>query len=575
MSRTRTRPFRIGIAIAMLLTSLLPTGMTSAAAPDGTVAADAAPAGTTSWIVTVKPGRDPQKGAGTMATAAGGRAGRIFSHALRGFVFDGSATAAAALRRDPAIRSVVPNGKVHVLADGIPTGVARIRAAHPTQPNAHEDGFTGKGVRVAILDTGIDLTHPDLVPNLDIALGRNCITTGPPQDGHGHGTHVAGIVAAADNGLGVIGVAPDARLVPFKVLNDQGSGEWSNLICAIDYLTGLATDGDPTNDIRVANMSLGDVGTIGSCSDGGIREAICRAHEAGIVFVAAAGNSTVDASTFIPAAFPEVIAVSALTDLDGEPGGLGGCWLLIFFCDDTLAEYSNFGSTIDVTAPGTQIYSDWTGGGYASEMGTSMASPHVAGVAALLVAANPSLQPADVEELLKTTGECANGQFADDDGSGDCVGKGQWGNDPDGYGEPLVNALHAVEGMSGDRRPVIHITSPADGANVSGVVSVTAAATDDHGVTKVTFFINNVLAATDTDGSDGWSMTWNTAGLGAGVYTLKATATDTAGKTSTHSVTVSAGVNVQGNWRTPTTVSTATSWPTGRGPATWSACPPG
>ena len=101
-------------------------------------------------------------------------------------------------------------------------GVARIRAAHPTQPSAHEDGFTGKGVRVAILDTGIDLTHPDLVPNLDIALGRNCITTGPPQDGHGHGTHVAGIVAAADNGLGVIGVAPDARLVPFKVLDDTG-----------------------------------------------------------------------------------------------------------------------------------------------------------------------------------------------------------------------------------------------------------------------------------------------------------------------------------------------------------------
>ena len=231
----------------------------------------------------------------------------------------------------------------------------------------------------------------------------------PPQDGHGHGTHVAGIVAAAANGIGVVGVAPDARLVPFKVLNDQGSGEWSNLICAVDYITGLATDGDPSNDIKVANMSLGDVGGIGTCTDGGIREAICRSTAAGVTYVAAAGNSTVDTSTFIPAAFPEVIAVSALTDLDGEPGGQAGCWLIFLFCDDTLAEYSNFGATVDVTAPGTQIYSDWTGGGYASEMGTSMAAPHVTGVAALILAAHPTFKPADVEELLKSTGECPNG----------------------------------------------------------------------------------------------------------------------------------------------------------------------
>ena len=362
---------------------------------------------------------------------------------------------AAALKKNPFIRSIVPNGKIAIATDPIQTGVSRIRANHLGGDSAFAAGFTGQGVKVAVLDTGVDLTHPDLVPNLDIALGKNCITTGPPQDGHGHGTHVAGIIAAADNGVGVIGVAPKATIVPIKVLDDTGNGEWSNLICAVDYLTGLMTDGDPTNDVRVANMSLGDVGGIGTCTDGSIREAICKSVAAGVTYVAAAGNSTVDASTFIPAAFPEVIAVSALTDLDGEPGGLGGCYLFFFYCDDTLAEFSNFGSTIAVTAPGTQIYSDWTGGGYATEDGTSMASPHVAGVAALALAGQTALTPADIRYVLLATGECPDGTFADTNGHGDCVGEGQWGNDPDGIAEPLVNALHAVQGATGDRLPTV------------------------------------------------------------------------------------------------------------------------
>ena len=271
MSGVRSHRVQVVIGIAlMLLTVLFPSMVSAASAVAPSGFSDASATKTTSWIVTLKAGRDPVRRAPTLARSHGGRALKVYSHALHGFVFKGSAAEAAQLRRDPSVRTVVANRKVHLLADGIPTGVGRIRAAHPTQPNAHDAGFTGAGVRVAILDTGIDLTHPDLVPNLDTALGRNCMTPGlPPQDGHGHGTHVAGIVAAAANGIGVVGVAPDARLVPFKVLNDQGSGEWSNLICAVDYITGLATDGDPSNDIKVANMSLGDVGGIGTCTDGG------------------------------------------------------------------------------------------------------------------------------------------------------------------------------------------------------------------------------------------------------------------------------------------------------------------
>ncbi len=546
MSEAKSRRFRVGIGTALLVTMLLPVALGSSAAA---AAPARLPASVTSWIVTLKAGANPVVRGPALASKVGGQVSQVYRHALNGFVFHGSATEAATLRLDPTVRTVVPNARISIAADTISTGVSRIRANHTTPPSAFAAGFTGAGVRVAVLDTGVDLTHPDLVPNLDIGLGRNCITTGPPQDGHGHGTHVAGIIAAAADGNGVVGVAPSARIVPIKVLDDTGQGEWSNLICAVDYLTGLMTDGDPSNDVRVANMSLGDTGSVGSCTDGGIREAICRSVAAGIVYVAAAGNSTVDASTFIPAAFPEVIAVSALTDLDGEPGGQGGCWLIFLYCDDTLAEFSNFGSVIAVTAPGTQIYSDWTGGTYQTESGTSMASPHVAGVAALVIAANPSLKPADVLDLIKGTGECPNGAFADASGNDDCVGKGQWGNDPDGYGEPLVNALHAAQSAnSWVGRPTVHVTSPADGATVSGPVTITADASDNVGVAKVQFFVNGVALSTDTNGSDGWSATWNPSGLDAGRYTLKATATNTGGLTRSDSVTVQTGVNIQGSW---------------------------
>ncbi len=550
MSGARGWRFRTAILFGSVLLLTVPNTV-SAAPPARPAPVPVGPgvATATSWIVSMQPRADTDRLAGTLAQGEGGKAGFVFRHALHGFVFKGSAKAAAALARNPNVRSVVADGTIHALDDTIPTGISRIAANHSTPPSAYDAGFTGQGVRVAILDTGIDLTHPDLVPNLDVGLGKNCMTAGPPQDGHGHGTHVAGIIAAADNGLGVVGVAPHARLVPFKVLDDSGSGEWSNLICAIDTLTAYATDNDPTNDIRVANMSLGDVGTIGTCTDGGVREAICKSVAAGVTYVAAAGNSTVDVSGFIPAAFPEVIAVSAVTDLDGEPGGLGGCWLFFFYCDDTLAEFSNFGTRIDVTAPGTQITSDWTGGGYATEMGTSMASPHVAGVAALLLAAFPNLTPADVRDRLKSTGQCPNGAFADANGSGDCVGKGQWGNDRDGVAEPLVNALNAVSGGNpGDRRPTVQITAPLDGATVSGPIVVTATATDDVGVAKVDFFVNGRLAASDTDGSNGWTMPWDANSVDGGAYTFTATATDTAGQTRSHTVSVRTAANAQGNW---------------------------
>ena len=155
-----------------------------------------------------------------------------------------------------------------------------------------------------------------------------------------------------------------------------------------------------------------------------MRQAICAAVGAGITFVVAAGNSTVDADTFYPANFPEVITVSASMDTDGEPGGLGGCTFFGLLCDDQLAYFSNFGAAIDVTAPGVGVQSTWKDGGYGSSDGTSMASPHAAGVAALIVGARAGLSPADVRAILVAGGECPDGTWVNADGNHDCVGAG-------------------------------------------------------------------------------------------------------------------------------------------------------
>jgi hypothetical protein len=295
-------------------------------------------------------------------------------------------------------------------------------------------------------------------------------------------------------------------------------------------------------------MSLGETANVGNCSDGGLREAICTSVAAGVVYVAAAGNSTVDASTFVPASYPEVITVSAINDFDGEPGGLAGCLLFIFYCDDALAEYSNFGTVIEVAAPGTEILSTWIAGGYQTSSGTSMAAPHVAGVAALVLAEDPSLSPSLLAEKLKTTGECPDGTPATNGSGDDCAGQGLWTNDPDGIAEPLVNALAAVQEPDLDPDPSIDITSPANGATVSGVVDIAVDATDNDAVVTVDFYVNGILHATDSDGSDGWSTQWDTEELADGLYTLTATAIDTIGQSGTDSVSVSVGTNAQGDW---------------------------
>jgi len=358
----------------------------------------------------------------------------VYQHALQGMAAVVPAGRLQALQRDPRVLRVEENRRVRAFAQALPTGIDRIHAEqHPT---ARIDGNDERvDVDVAVLDTGADLDHPDL----NIFRYANCARQGPlnttcsdndsgADDGDGHGTHVAGTIAALDNDSGVVGVAPGARLWVVKVLNNRGSGYLNWILGGIDYVTAHA------GEIEVANMSLGFSGTSAILDD-----ALTTAVAAGVVYVVAAGNDRVDVSQVSPGGHPDVITVSALADFDGAPGGLTDDTVGFSSCtedrDDSFACFSNHGTGVDIMAPGVRIESTWPGGVTYSISGTSMASPHVAGAAALYRADNPGSTPAGVKDALVALGDPA--PCATFDGTCD--------DDPDGLQEPLLNVCDSVD----------------------------------------------------------------------------------------------------------------------------------
>lgn len=360
------------------------------------------------------------------ATAAaiggfGGRAvGLVYQSALSGFTVKLPAVAAAQVAQDPRVQFVSPDRKVQIsplvtvggskkpkkvkgpktpktpVGQQTPSGIGRIGAPRDT-------GGRGSGIGVAVIDTGIDLTHPDLAPN--IVANTNCVTPGTPgNDDHGHGTHVAGTIAAANNTTGVVGVAPEAKLIAVKVLAADGWGTSSQIICGIDWVTANAA----RYNIKVANMSIGGPGdsdnNCGRTNQDAYHLAICNSTAAGITYVAAAGNDSQDAANSAPAAYDDtVITVSALADSDGKPGKLGDSTSA--GSDDAFASFSNYGSVVDLAAPGVDIYSTAIGGGYTTMNGTSMAAPHVSGAAARYLQANPGAGWSVVRNALVAVAE--------------------------------------------------------------------------------------------------------------------------------------------------------------------------
>lgn len=368
-----------------------------------------APQDTTSrWIVTLHAG-DPDVVAADHRRRLGTGVDHVYRHALRGYSATMTAQQARQVASDPNVAAMVPDTPVHTTAQSVPAGISRTGGDRSSARSG--DGRGSVDADIAIIDTGIDPKHPDL----DVVGGTNCISGGlSSADLNGHGTHVAGTAAAKDNGVGVVGVAPGARLWAVRVLDANGSGLFSSIICGIDWVTARAST------IEVANMSLGGVAPEGSCTDGALHQAICRSVAAGVTYAVAAGNSASDAATFVPASFDEVITVSATADFDGLPGGLGAptCALGV---DDVFASFSNYGPDVDLTAPGVCVLSTFRGRDYRALSGTSMASPHVAGAAALYRSSHPSATPAQVKAALLA------------------AGTRDWTGDPDQIQEPMVN----------------------------------------------------------------------------------------------------------------------------------------
>jgi len=265
------------------------------------------------------------------------------------------------------------------LVENTPWGITRINLAGVDR--------TGRGVKVGVLDTGVDSSHPDIGRNvkggMDIISG-----TASARDDNGHGTHVSGTIAALRNGVGVVGVAPDASVYSVKVLDSRGSGKLSNLVQGMEWCV--------SQQIKVVNLSLS-----ASKENQTFRDVVLAARRAGITMVCAAGNSGPSPNSVgYPARYVETIAVAAVDDRDSVPN------------------FSSRGREIAVSAPGVDVLSTWPGRRYRKSSGTSMAAPHVTGAVALMLEADPALTPSEVKSILQSTSVPLAGAGPDEQGAG-------------------------------------------------------------------------------------------------------------------------------------------------------------
>ncbi|MDQ6866243.1 MAG: S8 family serine peptidase, partial [Thermoproteota archaeon] len=313
----------------------------------------------------------------------------VYNNAIKGFAIKiANKLVLNSILSNPSVDFVEPDIKVQAFSQVASTGYSRVggpsSVLNGSQPRVVNAG-------IAIIDTGIDSSHPELNVHKQVSFVPG---TSSANDDNGHGTAVAGI-AAAEGRVGVVGIAPGARLWAIKVLDKSGTGSMSSIIEGIDYVTQNA------GQIDAANLSFGC-----KCTSFALDTAINNSVAAGVTFVVAAGNAGEDASLWSPASNPNVISVAAMADSDGKCGGLGPPTK--YGPDDSLAIFSNFGSKVTIAAPGVNIHTTYIGSAYATLSGTSVAAPFVTGAAALYHSLHPTASPAQVRSALVSLGSTAS-----------------------------------------------------------------------------------------------------------------------------------------------------------------------
>ena len=405
-----------------------------------------------------------------------GRLKHLYEHALKGFSVRLSEEEAAELADDYRVEFVEEDGEVSVEAtQSSPTwGLNRIDQRDLPLDSVYTHNQTGTGVHAYILDTGLRATHVQFAGR--VGNGYTAIADGGgTNDCHGHGTHTAGTVGGTTHG-----VAKNVTIHAVRVLDCAGSGTTSGVVAGINWVT--------SNHVKpaVANMSLG--GGASSSLD----TAVANSVAAGVTYAVSAGNSSTDACTQSPARTPSALTVGATTSADAK------------------ASYSNFGTCLDLFAPGSSVTSAYytSDTATATMSGTSMASPHVAGAAALYLETNPTASPAMVAQaiLVLATPNHVSGA---------------------GTGSPnlLLHSLFAGGSPADTTPPQTSVTSPIGGATVSGTLAVAANATDASGVSSVEFYVDGAWKCTDTTAS--YTCSWDTRTTANGTHTLTTKAYDT------------------------------------------------
>ncbi|MFI1222494.1 MULTISPECIES: S8 family peptidase [unclassified Streptomyces] len=374
----------IATAAAVALATAAFPATAAEQAPEGVIENAGAPGViSNSYIVTLKdsaPKSDSSQGK-ALAKKYGASIERTYRSALNGYAVDASAAEAKKFAADPAVASVSQNRTFTVSATQTnpPSwGLDRIDQKNlPLDQRYTYPDKAGEGVTAYVIDTGVRISHSDFggrAFNGYDAIDNDNVA----QDGHGHGTHVAGTVGGTAHG-----VAKKAKIVGVRVLNNSGSGTTAQVVAGIDWVTANAVKP------AVANMSLG------GGADAVLDAAVQRSIASGVTYAVAAGNESTDASTKSPARVAEAITVGSTTNTDAR------------------SSFSNYGTIVDIFAPGSSITSTWNTSDSATNTisGTSMASPHVAGAAALYLADNPGSTPAQVSAGLvaaATTGVVTN-----------------------------------------------------------------------------------------------------------------------------------------------------------------------